>query len=390
VPPGDDVMSFDETPATEALRRRLRELIREGLPDDFHGAFVDGTHGQEIANEFCRVLAEDRLLTVNWPEEYGGSGASVWEQAALREELWAANEPRGAQYMGLNWVGPVIMRYGSPEQQALHLAAIAAGDEIWCQGFSEPNSGSDLASLQLDAARRQDGTWRVNGQKIWTSYAELASWCFLTARTARLERKQQGITVFLVPMDRGGITVRPIRSLMGPHHFNEVFFDDVVVGPDDVLGEVDGGWDVIQTVIRHERIGIARYARSDRLLAELWEALQAGDHPEAETLRREHARALAHTRAARLLSYRVVAAGEADQTDAADPNLARIAATLLDQQVAELAMEILGPAAVSSDESVPLDGVVEGAWRYARASTVSSGTTEIQRWLVARNLTRAA
>jgi alkylation response protein AidB-like acyl-CoA dehydrogenase len=387
-------MSFEDTEEITALRNKIRHLVRDELPADFRGAFVSGTAGQETADAFSRTLAEHRLLTISWPREYGGSEASVWEQTALREELWAANEPRGAQYMGLNWVGPVIMRYGTPEQKAQHLPAIAAGEEIWCQGFSEPNSGSDLASLQLDAARLDDGTWRINGQKIWTSYAELADWCFLATRTNRDGRKQEGITIFLLPMDRGGITVRPIRSIMGPHHINEVFFDQVVAKEADVLGEVDRGWDVVQTVLNHERIGIARYARSDRILAGLWDELAdreaEGPGRDGPALRDAHAKALVETRIARLLSYRVVEASEEDQSSPADPNLARIATTLLDQDVAELAMEVLGPQAVEQDPAAPLQGRIEGAWRYARASTISSGTTEIQRMLVARALTRSA
>ena len=238
-------ISFEDTPEVTALRAEGPGAGPDGASRRFPWRFRRGHRWSgRLPTRSPARLAEQRLLTINWPHEYGGSDASVWEQTALREELWAASEPRGAQYMGLNWVGPVIMRYGSREQKALHLPAIAAGDEIWCQGFSEPNSGSDLASLQLDAAGDEDGGWRINGQKIWTSYAELADWCFLATRTNRDGPKQHGITIFLVPMDRSGITVRPIESIMGPHHINEVFYDDVRVDAADVLGEVDAGWDV--------------------------------------------------------------------------------------------------------------------------------------------------
>ena len=207
--------------------------------------------------------------TFAWSEEYGGAGATKWEQTALREEFWAHHEPRGAQYMGVNWVGPVIMHFGTDAQKHKHLPKIAAGGEVWCQGFSEPEVGSDLAALQLSATRQADGTFRANGQKIWTSYATMANWCFLATRTRRESRKHQGITIFLVPMDRPGITVRPIDSIIGPNHLNEVFFDDVVLHEDEILGELDKGWDVIDVVLKHERVGIARYARSDKILADL-------------------------------------------------------------------------------------------------------------------------
>ena len=184
--------------------------------------------------------AERNLLCLAWPEEFGGGGASVWEQTVVREEMWAHHEPRGAQYMGVNWVGPIIMRHGTEEQQRKHLPPIARGEVIWCQGFSEPEAGSDLASLRTTARRDGDG-WLVSGQKIWTSYATMAQWCFLLARTSKGEKKQQGLTIFLVPMDDPAIQVRPIRCMMGPHHLNEVFFDDLRVTEADVLGTVDAG-----------------------------------------------------------------------------------------------------------------------------------------------------
>ena len=228
-------------PEATRLRAELRELVKTQMPADFLGAFTDDPADLEVAQQFCRLLAERGLLCVAWPEEFGGRGASAWEQTVVREEMWAHHEPRGAQYMGVNWVGPTIMRHGTPEQQARHLPAIARGEVIWCQGFSEPNAGSDLASLRTAARPDGDG-WLVSGQKIWTSYATMAQWCFLLARTSRGEKKQQGLTIFLVPMYDPGIEVRPIRCILGPHHLNEVFFDDVRVTEADVLGEVDEGW----------------------------------------------------------------------------------------------------------------------------------------------------
>ena len=248
------------------LRRELRELVKDNVPEHFLGAFTDDPADLETAQRFCRTLAERNLLCLAWPEEFGGGGASVWEQTVVREEMWAHHEPRGAQYMGVNWVGPIIMRHGTEEQQRKHLPPIARGEVIWCQGFSEPEAGSDLASLRTAARRDGDG-WLVSGQKIWTSYATMAQWCFLLARTSKGEKKQQGLTIFLVPMDDPAIQVRPIRCMMGPHHLNEVFFDNLRVTEADVLGTVDEGWSIVQDVMSFERVGIARYARCERLLS---------------------------------------------------------------------------------------------------------------------------
>src|SRR5947209_12355380 len=230
-----------------ALRTELRELVSEHVPAGFLGAFTDDPADLEIAQGFCRLLADRGLLCMSWPTEFGGRGASPWEQTVVREEMWAHHEPRGAQYMGVNWVGPIIMRFGTPAQQRTHLPPIARGEVIWCQGFSEPEAGSDLASLTT-SARRDGDSWVIHGQKIWTSYATMAQWCFLLARTSKEERRQQGLTVFLVPMDDPAVEVRPIPSMLGPHHLNEVFFDELRVGEDAVLGEVGTGWQVVQDV----------------------------------------------------------------------------------------------------------------------------------------------
>jgi alkylation response protein AidB-like acyl-CoA dehydrogenase len=299
--------------------------------------------------------------------------------------MWAHHEPRGAQYMGVNWVGPTIMRHGTPEQQRLHLPPISRGEVIWCQGFSEPNAGSDLASLQTTATRDGDG-WRVSGQKIWTSYATMAQWCFLLTRTSRGERKQQGLTIFLVPMTVPGIEVRPIACMMGPHHLNEVFFDDVWVTEADVLGTVNDGWKIVQEVLSFERVGIARYARCERLLQ--WAPAVLGDAWDGlpEELRARWSRMLVHARRARLLAYKVVdmqSRGRVRPTDAA---AYRIAVTRLDQESAEVLMDIVGLAPTDGVESGRFRRAVEDHWRYSVSATVASGSIEMQRILMARAL----
>ena len=275
------------------------------VPDGFLGAFTDDPAD---LGDSAAVLPDAGRAEPAVHVLAGGvrrQGASVWEQTVVREEMWAHHEPRGAQYMGVNWVGPIIMRHGTAEQQRRHLPPIARGEVIWCQGFSEPEAGSDLASLRTRARRDGDG-WLVSGQKIWTSYATMAQWCFLLARTSKGEKKQQGLTIFLVPMDDPAIQVRPIRCMMGPHHLNEVFFDELEVTEADVLGTVDAGWSIVQDVMSFERVGIARYARCERLLAaaptvlgDRWDDLPA-------ELRGRWVRMLTHCRRARLMAYRVV------------------------------------------------------------------------------------
>jgi alkylation response protein AidB-like acyl-CoA dehydrogenase len=382
-------VDYEMGPGADALRTDLRRLVRDNVPADFLGAFTDDPADLEVAQRFCKLLAQEGRLCLAWPEEFGGRGASPWEQTVVREEMWAHHEPRGAQYMGVNWVGPAIMRHGTPEQQRTHLPPIARGEVIWCQGFSEPDAGSDLASLQTAARRDGDG-WRITGQKIWTSYATMAQWCFLLARTSKGEKKQHGITVFLVPMDDPAIEVRPIACMMGPHHLNEVFIDDLWVTEADVLGPVDQGWKVVQEVLAFERVGIARYARCERLLrlapavlGDEWDTLP-------EELRGRWARMLTHCRRARLLAYRVIDLQNTGRVTPGDTAAYRIAVTKLDQDSAEVLMEIVAAASLAGQGAERFRRAVEDHWRYSVSATVASGSIEMQRILLARALLAAS
>lgn len=383
-------MDFKDSDRSAALRQDLRQLVRDSVPGTFLGAFTSDPKDLELAQSFCRLLAEKGQLTPAWPAEYGGSDSSQWEQTVVREEMWAYFEPRGAQYMGVNWVGPALMRFGTERQKTEHLGRIASGDVIWCQGFSEPESGSDLASLRTAAIPDGDG-WRIEGQKVWTSYATMADWCFLLARTSKGDKKHHGITVFLVPMDRPGIRVVPIKAMVGPHHLNEVFFEGVQVGPDDVLGEVDNGWSIVREALAFERVGIARYARCDRLLNLAPQALGDRWKTLPQELRQRWASALVHVRQARLLAYRVIELQENGAVDPADAAAYRIAATSADQEVAEVLMDMLEERATGAvDKSELFERAVDDHWRYAQAATVASGSIEVQRMLLSRALLRTA
>lgn len=377
-------MDFDLGEQATALRLRLRAMIAEHLADGFLGAFTDDPADLEVTQQFCRTLADAGLLTIAWPTEFGGGGGSLWDQTVVREEMWAHHEPRGAQYMGLNWVGPAIMAHGTDAQKARHLPPIADGRIIWCQGFSEPEAGSDLAALRTRAEPDGDG-WRLTGQKIWTSYAGMADWCILAARVGTGER-HEGITMFVVPMDSPGITVRPIASMLGPHHLNEVFFDDVATGPDAVVGEVGGGWSVIKTALAHERVGIARYARCERLLSVLGRELAPHWDDLPPSLHAQWARALVQVRVARLLAYRTVHAQATGEVPDVAASAARIAVTQCDQAVAEVLFSAVEDGSLDAGPDAPVHGAIEDHWRYAQAATVASGTIEVQRMIVSKAL----
>ena len=238
-------MDFEWTKEQAAFRAKLHAFLQANLPDDWEAFSKHGPASPaltEFARTFCRQLAENGLLFPHWPKEIGGEGLGPWEQQVLAEVMWEWGEPRGGQYMNVNWIGPTMVRYGTEAQKAKYLPQIAKGEMLWCQGFSEPNSGSDLASLRTRAVLEGD-SYRVNGQKIWTSYAGLADTCFLLTRTS--DDRKRGITILLVPMDTPGITVRQIPSLIGEGDIHEVFFDDVIVPATQRFGEEGEAWQII-------------------------------------------------------------------------------------------------------------------------------------------------
>ncbi|MBV7379981.1 acyl-CoA dehydrogenase family protein [Maritimibacter dapengensis] len=371
-------MDFAWTEESDAFRMTVRRFLDRELPVDWsdiarHGP---GSHEQtEFSLSFCPKLAEAGLLVPHWPEEWGGRDRPTWEHFILGEEMWAAGEPRGGQYMNVNWIGPVIMRFGSDDQKQRYLPQMAEGRAIWCQGFSEPGAGSDLASLRTKAVR--DGAdYVINGQKIWTSYAGLAETCFLLARTGE---GRSGIAVFLVPMDTAGIEVRAIPSLIGHGDIHEVFFTDVRVPETCRLGEEGEGWTIVSYALSNERVGIPRYEMSARELDAMVAELQGRGGFGNAVIRSRAAEAAAACEAARMLVYRVVderARGVAPGTAA---NLARVAVVEADHKVTDFGMDFLPDCFSGSEHSRFLS-------HHERAivTGIAAGAAEIQLNIVAR------
>src|SRR5262245_28390659 len=294
-------MDFAFAPEDERFRTELRAFLAEELPAWWRGMFVDDPRALPFTRAFCRKLAARGRLTMAWPREHGGGEASVWRQAVLREEMWAHDEPRGPQYMNLNYIGPCIMRFGTDAQKRRFLPPMAAGEVVWTQGFSEPGAGSDLASVAT-RAERTDGGYVVTGQKTWNSYADApADWCFLLARTARTERRHDGLSVLLVDMRSAGITVRPIDTMAGPHEFNEIFFDGARVAEECRLGAEGQGWEIATAGLAFERVGIARYARAGRVIELLVEHVRRSGHAADPDVRAKLADLRIRYEAARLL-----------------------------------------------------------------------------------------
>lgn len=372
-------MEFDWSPEDAEHRREVQCFLDEVLPDDWEEISKGGPGSDEQASfskTFCRSLAEKGWLTQHWPAEFGGRDAPPWRHSILGEESWAIGEPRGPQYMNVNWIGPAIMKYGSGEQKAHHLPLISSGQVLWCQGFSEPEAGSDLVALRTSALRDAD-EYVINGSKIWTSYANHANYIFLLVRTDPNSKRHRGISVLLVPMDAKGVEVREIPSVVGDRYFHEVFFSDVRVSTACLLGAEHEGWEVVNYALQYERVGAARYARAaltlDRLAAIARERGLSDDPTIAEKL--GEARALCE--AARCLTYRVIDIRAKGQPPSTDTQIARVAGTTADAAIGALALEILGP------EGLEYGSFADSNFRLAMTAGVAVGATEVQLNLIA-------
>jgi len=379
-------MDFAFTPDEDAFRAELRAFLAEELPDWWRGMFVEDDRAIPVTREICRKLAARGWLTMAWPPEFGGSGASVWAQTVVREEMWAHEEPRGPQYMNLNYIGPLIMRFGTDEQRREFLPPMARGEVIWTQLFSEPDAGSDLASLRTRAEDCGD-TFRINGQKIWSSYADApADNGLLLARTDPDAEKHAGISVFLLDMTAPGVSVRPIDTMAGPHEFNEVFFDDVTIPRTRLLGPENGGWELITTGLTFERVGIARYARAQAVLelgvAYANETGRSRD-PAVRSLLADLA---ARIEAARLCSYRAVSMQARGQVPNVEASIARMHNTVVEQLTGNVVMEIIGASAqlLPTDGDAPLGGEAARHWLRNVPTTIAAGTLEVQKNIVAQ------
>lgn len=370
-------MNFQWTDEQRAFRRRLEEFLEQTLPEGWEKFSKHGPASPALtayAREFCAKLAQQGLLFPHWPKEFGGEGLGPWEQQILAEVMWQWGEPRGGQYMNVNWIGPTLRKYGSPEQQAKYLPRIVEGEMLWCQGFSEPNSGSDLASLRTRAELEGDH-YRINGQKIWTSYAGLADTCFLLTRTS--DDRKRGITILLVPMDTPGITVRQIPSLIGEGDIHEVFFDDVTVPVGNRFGEEGQAWEIINFSLTNERLGIPRYQLARAALERAVDMLKEAGDFSREAVRIEAARCAALCEAARTAIYAIVQKRVDGLAVGPEASSARFATVQAERAVAEFVVEFVPEALAAGSDYLQMHhqrGIVAG---------IASGAAEIQLNIIA-------
>jgi alkylation response protein AidB-like acyl-CoA dehydrogenase len=373
-------MDFNWTTEEAAFRQRLKDFIAATLPEDWERFSQHGPASPaltEYAKTFCGKLAQDNLLTPHWPKEIGGQGLDPWHQTILAEEMWVAGEPRGGQYMNVNWVGPTLIKYGTKAQQERYLPSIADGTALWCQGFSEPGSGSDLASLRTRAVLEGDH-YRVTGQKIWTSYAGLADTCFLLCRTS--EDRKRGISILLVPMDTPGIIVRQIPSLIGEGDIHEVFFDEMLIPAGALFGGEGQAWEIIAYSLANERLGIPRYTLARAALDRAVSLLEEQEDFERDAVKIDAAQCAALCEAARMASYAIVTRRAKGEVIGSETSSARFATIMAERRVAEFVVEYLPTALADAHPYLKMHhqrGIVAG---------IAAGAAEIQLNIVANDV----
>jgi alkylation response protein AidB-like acyl-CoA dehydrogenase len=344
-------VDLNDTPEQAQFRERVRawlESHRSEAPPR-SGSFEDTAY-VDARRAWQRRLAEAGLAGVTWPREYGGQGLGPIEQVTVNQELARVGVPGILDVIGIGMLGPCLIAHGSEEQKTRHLGPMLHGDEVWCQLFSEPAAGSDLAAVQTRARQAEDGTWSVSGQKVWTTNAQFAAYGLLLARTDPDVPKHKGLTMFVVPMDAPGVTVRGLRQISGEAEFNEVFFDDVEIGADSVVGGVANGWATALTVLMFERLTIGFGSENFGSPARLAETVAADPVAARDARVRETlGHVLTEILAVRFNGYRALTALARGQIPGPEAGLAKV--TLVNAAIAssDLAADVVGPEALHPD-----------------------------------------
>ncbi len=381
-------MDYRFTPEEEAFRQEIRSFLRAELPEDRQMGEEAGSEEEwQFARQFQKKLAAKGWLVPHWPKKYGGADMGIMEQVVMREEMAYARSPI-PDIFGVNMLGPVLMMYGTDDQKRQHLPGIASAEVLWCQGYSEPGSGSDLASLQTRAVRDGDD-YVINGQKIWTSVAHRADWIFLLARTDPEAPKHKGISFLLAPMTTPGISTRPLINLAGSHQFNEVFFEDVRTPATNIVGDENRGWYVGAALLDFERSGIGGVSAAKRSLDDLVEYCRdarsnGGVDPKA---RHKLAELAIEAELGRFLSYHVASIQARGEVPNMEASAAKVFNSELSQRIANAGVNILGLYGGLRPEAKKwsrLRGQFAIAHMVSLGITIAGGTSEIQRGIIAQ------
>ena len=388
-------MDFALTPEQTSFREEVRSWLAKNLPKDWSdrmrvGSDVPRPEVYDFLRRWQRKMYDAGFMGLTWPKDYGGRGLTFMEEMILQEQIALAKAPPVLNILAIGMAGPTIIAYGTEEQKRRYPAKMLSCEEIWCQGYSEPNSGSDLASLQTRAVK--DGEyWVINGQKVWTSLAHIADWMMLLARTDPTAPKHKGITYFLLDMHAPGVTVKPLKQMTGDAEFNEVFFENVRIHESQVLGGVDNGWAVGLTTLMYERLALG-FGIQVRLRIALDGLIDMARRVEKHgrtltqdpVLRQKIAQLWIDTESLKYTGARAITKLLRGEMPGPEASAGKMMWVETHQRLQELAMELQGPySQLVGGSDAAIDG---GIWQYtflrSRANSIEGGTTEIQRNII--------
>ncbi len=385
-------MNLNLIPTEQQFRDEFRAWLKANVPPERTGGGTGSEDREDYIKylrDWQRKLYEGGWAGISWPTQYGGRGATLVEQAIFQEELARAGAPQLIGTIGLSLVGPTIIAMGTEEQKSRYLPAILSGEEIWCQGFSEPNAGSDLASLGTKAVRDGDH-FTVDGQKIWTSFAQMADWCLLLVRTDTAAPKHKGITCLLLDMRSEGVRVRPLRQMSGDAGFNEVFFSSVRVPVTQALGEINKGWATAITALMNERANLGTgiqvvFKRNLEALIARSHAVEHQGRPASEdpVVRQKLAQAYLELEILRLNTNRALTSLSRTGIPGPEGSILKLYWSEMNQRTQQTAQEVLGPYGQLKDFD---NGLWEYAYLRSRGNTIEAGTSEIQRNIIAERV----
>jgi alkylation response protein AidB-like acyl-CoA dehydrogenase len=360
----------------------FQDEVRAWLGEHHPGPEPDGEEAKFVFRRaWQRELHDAGWAGISWPKEFGGRGATLIEQVIFSEEMARAKAPSPANVLGLVMGGPVVIAHGTEAQKERFLEPILSAEEIWCQGFSEPESGSDLASLKTKAVH-DNGGWRVTGQKVWTTYAHEAKWCMLLARSEPDAPKHKGLTYFICDMEQDEIEVRPLRQITGEAEFNEIFLEGAHVPDENLVGGEGNGWNVAITTLMHERAGLgaASAITVRRELDELIAVINERGLADDPLIRQRIAEVKIGVEALRLGALRALTQQMKVGIPGPEGSLAKWEWAMVNQKLTELAVDVLGPDALQPDS--------EWAYRFlrARANSIEGGTTEVMKNIIAERV----
>jgi alkylation response protein AidB-like acyl-CoA dehydrogenase len=372
-------MDLNDSAAEHVFRGALRAWLKDNVPEDW-----DGSQDFEYLRRWQRRVHAAGWAGVAWPRAYGGRGATAVEQVIFLEEMARAGAPPLANVLGLSLIGPTIIAHGTEAQKRRYLGPILGATEIWCQGFSEPNAGSDLAAVAT-TARRQGNVFVVDGHKVWTSYGHVADWCELVVRTDAAAPRHKGLTVLLVNIHSPGIEVRPLRQMTGEAEFSELFFQDVRVPAENVLGAVNDGWNVAMGTLMHERatLGAAMHVTFTRHFERLVALARQFGRDQNAAVRQKLAGLYSEIEILRLNQMRAVSRISESGVPGPEGSIQKILWSELNQRLQQTAQEVLGPFGQLESGEFAVDG---GRWAHgflrSRGNTIEAGTSEIQRNII--------